>query len=537
MIHLSSVKVTYANAPAPALSTPDLIIPEGDLVLLVGPTGSGKSTLLRTVNGLVPHFSGGRLTGRVVVDGRDTRDHRPRDLAEVVGFVGQDPLSSFVTETVEDEIAYGMETLAIGPAAMRRRVEESLDVLGVADLRNRALLELSGGQQQRVAVAAVLAAGPRILVMDEPTSSLDPVSAEDVLAAVHRLVHDLGVTVLMAEHRLERVVHHADQVLLVDQGQVSELLAPAEAMERSPIAPPVVRLGRRLGWRPLPLSIRDARRRAVSTREAQFPDPAPQPGDHGPPQTSGVASSVATSHGLHVRRRGVTALGDLDVSFAPAKVTALMGRNGAGKSTLLGCFSGLVKPTAGSVSIDGLDPSATSPQRMRGHVGMVPQDARTLLYHPTIGAECDAADQEVKVSCGTTRQLLQRLAGDLDESTHPRDLSEGGRVLLALAIILVGEPKVLLLDEPTRGLDYGAKTRLGEILQEQAAAGRTVIVATHDVELAAEIADDVVLLADAEVIGHGPSREILCDSPAFAPQVAKIMHPRAFLTVDEVPAP
>ncbi len=211
-------------------------------MLVVGPTGSGKSTLLRTINGLVPHFSGGTLSGRVVVDGLDTAEHRPRDLATVVGLVEQNPSSTFVTDVVEDELAYGMETMGLDPTAIRRRVEETLDLFGLTPLRGRALTALSGGQQQRVAIAALFAAGPRILVLDEPTSALDPVAAEEVLASLHRIVHDLGVTVVLAEHRLERVIHHADRVVLVADGHTSDLLEPAEAMLVSQIFPPVVGL-------------------------------------------------------------------------------------------------------------------------------------------------------------------------------------------------------------------------------------------------------------------------------------------------------
>ena len=265
MIELRGVGVTYAGASRPSLRDVDLRIEEGELVLIVGPTGSGKSTLLRTLNGLVPHFSGGTLTGSVVVGGRDTRAHRPRDLADLVGFVVQDPTSAFVTDTVEDEIAYGMETLGVEPTAMRRRLEETLDIMGLAELRDRSLRELSGGQQQRVSIAAVLAAGPRVLVLDEPTSALDPVAAEEVLSALHRLVHDLGYTVVLAEHRLERVVQHADRIVLVRDGVVSAPLDPAEAMALSPVHPPIVELGRRMGWSPLPLTIRDARRRSTDS--------------------------------------------------------------------------------------------------------------------------------------------------------------------------------------------------------------------------------------------------------------------------------
>ncbi|MBO0512664.1 ABC transporter ATP-binding protein, partial [Streptomyces beijiangensis] len=268
MIRFENVSVTYDGAEAPALAGVDLTVPEGELALLVGPSGVGKSTLLNAVCGLVPHFTGGTLTGRVTVAGRDTRTHKPRELADVVGTVGQDPLSHFVTDTVEDELAYGMESLGLPPDTMRRRVEETLDLLGLADLRERPIATLSGGQQQRVAIGSVLTTHPRVLVLDEPTSALDPGAAEEVLAVLQRLVHDLGTTVLMAEHRLERVVQYADRVvLLAERGARPVMGAPADIMAISPVHPPVVALGRLAGWDPLPLSVRDARRRADSLRD------------------------------------------------------------------------------------------------------------------------------------------------------------------------------------------------------------------------------------------------------------------------------
>ncbi|MFI1676570.1 ABC transporter ATP-binding protein, partial [Streptomyces sp. NPDC020607] len=268
MIRFEDVSVTYDAAPGPTVRGVDLTVPEGELVLLVGPSGVGKSTLLGTVSGLVPHFTGGTLRGRVTVAGRDTRTHKPRELADVVGTVGQDPLSHFVTDTVEDELAYGMESLGLAPDVMRRRVEETLDLLGLADLRDRPIATLSGGQQQRVAIGSVLTPHPQVLVLDEPTSALDPAAAEEVLAVLQRLVHDLGTTVLMAEHRLERVVQYADQVLLLAApGEAPVLGDPAALMARSPVFPPVVALGRIAGWSPLPLTVRDARRRAGNLRE------------------------------------------------------------------------------------------------------------------------------------------------------------------------------------------------------------------------------------------------------------------------------
>ncbi|WP_343245740.1 ABC transporter ATP-binding protein, partial [Streptomyces sp. SID4985] len=268
MIRFEKVAVTYEGAAEPTVRDVDFEVPEGELVLLVGPSGVGKSTVLNAVCGLVPHFTGGTLSGRVTVAGRDTRTHRPRELADVVGTVGQDPLAHFVTDTVEDELAYGMESLGLAPEVMRRRVEETLDLLGLADLRDRPIATLSGGQRQRVAIGSVLTPHPQVLVLDEPTSALDPAAAEEVLAVLQRLVHDLGTTVLLAEHRLERVIQYADRVVLLPApGEPPLTGTPAEIMAVSPVYPPVVELGRLAGWAPLPLTVRDARRRAPALRE------------------------------------------------------------------------------------------------------------------------------------------------------------------------------------------------------------------------------------------------------------------------------
>ncbi|MCF3177880.1 ABC transporter ATP-binding protein, partial [Streptomyces sioyaensis] len=264
MIRFEQVSVTYGDAAAPAVQGIDLTVPEGELCLLVGPSGVGKSTVLNAVCGLVPHFTGGTLRGRVTVDGRDTRTHKPRELADVVGTVGQDPLAHFVTDTVEDELAYGMESLGLAPDVMRRRVEETLDLLGLAELRDRALATLSGGQRQRVAIGSVLTTHPKVLVLDEPTSALDPAAAEEVLSVLQRLVHDLGTTVLLAEHRLERVVQYADQVILLPSpGAAPVMGAPADVMAVSPVHPPVVALGRLAHWSPLPLAAGQRGQRAV----------------------------------------------------------------------------------------------------------------------------------------------------------------------------------------------------------------------------------------------------------------------------------
>ncbi|MFC8449400.1 ABC transporter ATP-binding protein [Kitasatospora sp. NPDC057223] len=528
MITFEQVSVSYPDAGAPALSGLDLTVPEGELCLLVGPSGSGKSTLLGTVSGLVPHFTGGVLHGRVTVDGRDTRTHRPRELADLVGTVGQDPLAHFVTDTVEDELAYGMESLGLSPEVMRRRVEETLDLLGLADLRGRALVSLSGGQQQRVAIGSVLTVHPKVLVLDEPTSALDPGAAEEVLAVLQRLVHDLGTTVLLAEHRLERVVQYADQVLLLPGGGRPPVLGdPAEVMAHSPVHPPVVALGRLGGWSPLPLTVRDARRRAGPLRtRLDGLRPAAADAPHGEP--------VAVVERLAVTRGPVRALRGVGLTVRPGEITALMGRNGAGKSTLLGSLAGLHAPTSGTVRAGGLTPHRARPRDLVRQVGLVPQDPRDLLYSESVAAECAAADRDADAAPGTCRALVERLLPGIAGTAHPRDLSEGQRLTLALAVVLTSRPPLLLLDEPTRGLDYAAKGRLVEILRDLAADSHAVLLATHDVELAAELAHRTVILAEGEIVADGPTPEIVVSSPAFAPQVAKILAPSPWLTTAQV---
>ncbi|MEU0910086.1 ABC transporter ATP-binding protein [Streptomyces althioticus] len=548
MIRFENVSVTYDGAARPAVRDVDLEVPEGELVLVVGPSGVGKSTVLGAVGGLVPHFTGGTLHGRVTVAGRDTRTHKPRELADVVGTVGQDPLSHFVTDTVEDELAYGMESLGLPPDVMRRRVEETLDLLGLADLRDRHISTLSGGQQQRVAIGSVLTPHPKVLVLDEPTSALDPAAAEEVLAVLQRLVHDLGTTILMAEHRLERVVQYADQVVLLPgPGERPWMGSPAEVMAVSPVCPPVVELGRLAGWSPLPLTVRDARRRAAPLRERlEGGRPAPEtaaPRTAAPArrlfgrarkEDTGAAEPVAEARSLAVRRDRVQALTRVDLTVSPGETVALMGRNGAGKSTLLGALVGLVTPSSGSVRTGGAVPHRTRPRDLVRKVGLVPQEPRDLLYADTVAAECAAADRDAEAEPGTCRALLGELLPSVADTMHPRDLSEGQRLTLALAVVLTARPPLLLLDEPTRGLDYAAKARLTAILRRLAADGHAIVMATHDVELAAELAHRVVLLAEGEVIADGPSAEVVVASPAFAPQVAKILAPQPWLTVAQV---
>ncbi|MGB6894368.1 MAG: ATP-binding cassette domain-containing protein [Dehalococcoidia bacterium] len=523
MIAIEGLSFAYPGAPAPVLREVSLSIAEGEAVLVVGPSGSGKSTLLRCLNGLIPHFHGGAFRGRVVVDGQDTLKSQPRDLARSVGMVFQDPESQSVADVVEDEMAFGMENLGVPRLTMRKRVEEVLDVLGIGGLRRRRLDTLSGGELQRVAIGSVLTMQPRVLVLDEPTSQLDPQAAEEVLTAVQRLNVDLGLTVIIAEHRLERVVQYVDRVLYLPGDGSLASYDVREAMERLPLAPPVARLGRALGWSPVPLSVREGRRFVTSR-------PEPLPEDEGDAPAGGepavVLEDVCLSYG------GPDVVRHVHLRAHRGQVLALMGRNGAGKTTLLRSVVGLLRPRRGVVRVLGREVTDSQTGELAREVALVPQDPASVLFH-------DSVEEEVSYTLRSTGRAgsVEEALGEWDlmdlRREHPRDLSAGERERAALATMLAGEPAVLLLDEPTRGMDYGTKELLVANLRRRCARGCAVVLASHDVELAARCAQRVALLAEGELVAEGPTRHVLTESLTFSTQVNKLFGGR-FLTVEDV---
>jgi len=520
-LSFTGVGFAYPGAEDPALRGATFSLPEGAFALVAGPTGAGKSTLLRCCNGLVPHFTGGRFEGRVRVGGRDTLEHRPRTLAATVGFVPQDPGASFVLDRVEDELAYAMENLGVPRGAMRRRVEEVLDLMRIEPLRGRSVRQLSGGERQRVAIAAALTAGPRVLVLDEPTSQLDPQGAEDVLAALARLVHELGTTVLMAEHRLERVVGTVDLALGCRPGEPPRLGPTAEVLAWLGAGPPVARLGRLLGWRPVPLTVREARRAAGSL--GRLPGPPPRPA-----RLPAPGEPLLRAEGLRADHGRGPVLQGVDLELRRGEVVALMGRNGAGKTTLLRCLVGLHPPAAGRVVAAGGRP----PEPGRD-AALCPQVPEHLLYRSRAVEEVAVTLRARGRDGAEALALLEELGIGSLAPRHPREVSAGQRLLIAVAAVVATGAPALLLDEPTRGLDPEAKGRLSELLRRFTAGGGGAVVATHDVELAAALATRVVLLAGGEVIADGPPAEVLADSPVFSPEMTRVFGP-GWLTPEQV---
>jgi energy-coupling factor transport system ATP-binding protein len=549
MITFDRLTYRYPGAETPILQNLTLGIEEGEFLLVTGPSGAGKSTLLRCLNGLVPHFYGGTVAGQVRVDGRDPVALGPRGMADVVGFVLQDPEAQFVVEKVEDELAFALENQGLDPLVMRKRVEEVLDQLGIAPLRRRSINALSGGERQRVAIAAVMTLQPQVLVLDEPTSQLDPQAAEEVLDTLVKLNQDLGLTVVLSEHRLERVVQYVDRVLhLPGDGEPPILDEPRAVLRQVDLTPPLITLAKTLDWSPLPLTIKEGRRfvRQVVDRKSQrrsvrstpSRDPGPQP-PTSPPSITQPQTTVSVS-GLGFSYNGHLALRDISLEVHQAEFVALMGRNGSGKTTLLKQLVGLLKPDRGQVKIAGpgteqpMDTRRTAIEEIIRVVGYVPQNPNALLFGDTVAQELDFTRQGHGLPSGEYGLLLDTLGLSAHANRYPRDLSVGERQRVALASILVAEPQILLLDEPTRGLDYQQKAALTSLLQREKARGRTIIMATHDVELVARCADRVVLLGDGQIVVDGPVRQVMSESLVFASQINKLFRDPAMLTVEDV---
>jgi energy-coupling factor transport system ATP-binding protein len=540
MIRFSHVTYTYPEQALPALADFSVELQAGEFVLVVGPSGAGKSTFLRCLNGLAPHFYGGCWSGTVDVGGRNPVARAPRGMADLVGFVFQDPESQFVVDTVEDELAFALENFALPPSTMRKRIEEVLDQMGIAALRQRRISTLSGGEKQRVAIAAVLALQPEVLVLDEPTSQLDPQAAEEVLLAIRQLNEDQGLTVVMTEHRLERVAQYADRVLYMPSlGAPPVLDQPRQIMAQLPLVPPLVELGRTLGWEPLPLTIKEgrgfARRTSDQLRARRSGIVAAGTGSIKPNDRTTGAPVVSVRDVYHAYN-GHSALRGFNLEIHEGEFLALMGRNGSGKSTLLKSLVGLLKPDSGRMTVMGRDTSHAETDELIEWVGYVPQYPGSLLFGETLLSELafTRKNHRLPADPDADRALLELLGLGGVAERDPRDLSGGEQQRVALAAILVAQPQIILLDEPTRGLDYVQKRNLAELLLRLQTEGKTVVMATHDVELAAACAGRVVLMAEGQVVVDGPAREVMTDSQVFATQINKLFRDPRYLVVEDV---
>ena len=528
MIRIRELNFTYNGADRPALNKINLTIGDGQFVLITGASGGGKSTLCRCFNGLVPHFYGGKISGKAEVQGMDILATPPRELATKVGMVFQDPENQLVTTDVEREIAFGLENLGYPKNLIARRIEEALDTAGIARLRFARNNELSGGEKQKVAIASVLALHPEVLVLDEPTSELDPQSAEEVLRLLERLNDELGLTVILIEQRLDRVVHLVDRMLVMGDGKIIADGTPGEVMNGDIGGlgiglPPVIRLMRELkshnaALNGLPLTVKDARLRLQKVLQSVKPPAFADAGASLKPVLN--IDKVWFSYG----ERAV--LKNINLDIDRGGFIAVMGRNASGKTTLVKQLNGLLKPSKGRVRLEGVDTRKSTVAELSRRVGYVFQNPNDHLF-------ADTVEDEIAFSLrnrgAEEKQIAKAVAGMLDEfeltryrKSYPRNLSGGEKQRVALASVLVGEPEVIVLDEPTRGMDYILKKKLVSYLDDYRRKGNTVIMVSHDVETIAECAERVVLLSEGRVVVEGSKREVLSKALLFSPQINRL---------------
>ena len=514
----------YPGAGRPALSQVTFALEPSEFTLVIGASGSGKSTLARAMNGLVPHFTGGRVTGRLRVAGLDPVQAGPSRMALRVGMVFQDPESQFVLDTVEDEVAFALENAAVPRDEMRRRVAETLEALGIADLRGRALRTLSGGEQQRVAIASAFVLRPSVLVLDEPTSQLDPATAADMLDLLADL-NKAGLSIVLVEHRIERVLPYVKKIVSVaNGGAIAD--SPQAILATAAIAPPVVELARAVGLSPLPLTPA-ATAQALGPRACLAP---PARRRHSP--TPGA--EVLRLAGVRAGYGDDLVLRDIDFSLREGEVVALIGRNGQGKTTLLRTIMGLLKASAGDVRVCGESVVGWDTATISRRVAYLPQNPNALLYADTVADELNITRRNHELpplGAGEVAEWLGRLRLDGLAGAYPRDLSVGERERVAIGAVTVTRPALVLLDEPTRGLDYVAKRALAGLLEDWQREGRAVLLVSHDVEFIAGCADRVVALEKGRIVADGPPADVLTGDPVFTPQIAQAFPGAGWITV------
>lgn len=514
LIEFDRFSFAYPERPA-CLTEISETVDAGDVLLLVGPAASGKSSLLRTIPGLIPHSTGGTCSGTVRTAGRETRTSEPSSFAGTVGFIHQDPGEGFIADSVDAELRFGLVQLGLREQAILRRLDEVTDLLALGALRGRRLTECSGGERQRVALACALAMAPTIVLADEPTGALDPGAADDFIDALHRMNEDLGTTLVIAEHRLERFLPRTVRAMHLENGRAIIKGALAEIVSDIPCTPAIVQLAERRGWPELPRTVRDAQRLASAD-----PDLVATPSKE-PQQTPGERVLRASDLTVSLRAHAAPAIEGATFDVFAGTCVGLLGRNGAGKTTLLRAVAEIVPRSRGTIECaPGI------------HVGYVTHDPSSLFTEATVRAELRRTRAIRKLP--DSPEIVDRwlhLVRLVEAAERPAaTLSGGQRIRAAIATIGVAEVDILALDEPTRGLDGDGKAVLHDVVEYMRRRGGSVLIATHDLELIAEVADRILVLSGGHLVDDGPPRELLTTG-LLRPAIGKVV-PNALTLLD-----
>jgi energy-coupling factor transport system ATP-binding protein len=481
-----------------ALDSIGLAVRAGEFVAVTGPSGCGKSTLCRCIAGLIPHVDRGTMEGEVVVCGKNTREHPPGELAGTVALTFQSPDDQLFSNSVEAEVAFGPEHTGLEPAEIGRRISWALDAAGAGPFRRRLVDELSGGERQRVAIAAVLALKPSVLILDEPTSELDPKAADGIIGMLGGLNRYQGMTILVMEHRLERLYGTMTRLIVMDRGHIMLDGAPDDVFSHDL---------RPYGIVPPPAA-------AFKIRYGPGPYPGPwhiAPDGHVTPRGK-RAISVKGLEFSYPRTKNKT-LDGISLDFYCGEIAVIMGANGSGKTTLIKHLNGLLRPDRGEVEVDGEPVEGRTIAQVACKAGIVFQNPDMQLFAESVHDELAFGPANLGMAREEIEKTVTRSAESLDIGPllheSPFTLSGGEKQRVAIGSVLTMGPRAIALDEPTLGLGHGMKEKLGAILRSLSASGRAIIVVTHDVEFAAAHADRVIVMAGGRVAADGRPQEVL----------------------------
>ena len=534
IIEMRSVSFSYGGDGERALDDVSLSIESGAFVGVIGPSGAGKSTLAAVLSGAIPHHFRGQLFGETIVDGTDTCEMTLTDISRIVGSVNQDIDAQMVASVVEDEILFGLENFGVDHRRIEKSITAALDAVGIADLRDREIATLSGGQKQKVAIAAILALAPRVLVLDEPTAALDPVSSRMVFDVLRDLNRNEGITVIVIEQKVALLSEYCDRLVVMNRGGVALTGTPHEVFAHGPElreigvdSPRVARISNSLARRGLcpaepPCLHVDEARLLIENLLARTGDRtlirgmgAPAGSPHIPARSGKQGPEpVVSMRGVNFAYPGGDAsVNNLELSVYPGELVALIGQNGAGKTTATKLVNGLLKPASGTVRVAGLDTRQVPVSQIARHVSTLFQNPdrqlckNTVLEEVAFGLELGGvAPQDARARA---RTVIARYG--LDEAAAPFSLSRGQRQMVALASVVVLEPQVVVLDEPTSGLDYRECMTVMETVREMAERGCAVIMVCHDMEVVSDFAERLVVMADGCILDAGPTAEVFAD--------------------------